>query len=67
MSRFDLEKAKAGAPVVTISTNVPVKFICWDRLVGDYVYVVYLELTGYTDRIVSHPISYLYRYLKMVD
>lgn len=61
---FDIERAKRGEPVIT-HDGTPVKFICWDRRVSVYTYAVYLELTHYSDRLISHPISELSNYLKM--
>ena len=67
MSNFNLERAKAGEPIVTCDKNIPVKLICWNRRVGEYIYIVYLELTAYTDRIRSVPIGDAGFYLKMME
>lgn len=64
MEPFNLKKAQQGEPVCTI-TGTPVKVLCWDRKVDHYVYIVYLEITHYTDRLQSIPIGYASHYLRM--
>lgn len=54
---FDIEKAKAGAPVFTIDDRMKVRILCFDLDDGDYPIVAAVEVSESNIEIIRYTID----------